>query len=69
MFMDFSNFLLRVVYPSMVHSNKSWSADRETITFHWIGTKWGTCYITKVSKCYVEKDVYVNRLESVILGM
>ena len=29
-----------------------------------------TCYILKVSKFYVEKkDIYVNRLESVIFDM
>ena len=27
------------------------------------------CYIPKVSKFFVEKNVYVNRLENVIFGM
>ena len=32
-----------------------------------VGNK--TCYVLKVSKFYVEKGIYVNRLESPIFGL
>ena len=34
-----------------------------------MGLKNKTNYIPKVSTFYVEKDIYVNRLESVIFGV